>query len=328
MNRKITNNTVWSFFKVPIQLLKDTNLTTYELATLIVIVSHMDQYGENSFPSYETIAQEAKMSRRHAIRTVGNLVEKEYLNKIYRYDAKGDHTSNVYALRDDLFATSNTKNHVSSSRKNNVQACRQETSIPISSENNSHHGDDTRSLPVMSTCHQGSDRVSPKQYQVTDPSELIPLPTTDPLVDVPQFSNSLDCTNSDQNVKLVSVDTTNTPMAFSLPTPSSKISPQHRKELDESLLSFLGAPTRALVKEHEILSWLKKYSISRLLALIAYVRTCPTSCPLKTLRAAIRDDWTIPSISMTLPKGQATPLVQKGKYERFYELYNKAKNKS
>lgn len=45
------------------------------LLCLLMISNHADRWGRNSFPSYETLAQECRMSRRQMIRIVESLIE-------------------------------------------------------------------------------------------------------------------------------------------------------------------------------------------------------------------------------------------------------------
>ena len=64
-------------------------VTPYQLTVIWVLQS----YYPNIWPSYQTIAKDAKMSRSSVIRTVNELVELGLLQKQYRINEKNQRTN-------------------------------------------------------------------------------------------------------------------------------------------------------------------------------------------------------------------------------------------
>lgn len=91
-------------FVVPVDIFEVPDLTMAEQMVYIVLRSYCNPHEPVAFPSYETIAQKARMSRRNAIRIVQSLTEKGLLSKETRgkYDPKEKtfrHTSNLYTVK-------------------------------------------------------------------------------------------------------------------------------------------------------------------------------------------------------------------------------------
>ena len=250
--------TAWSFFTAPTSILETKDLTIHEKMTYIVIAAHADRRGQNSFPSYETIAEEGAMSRRHAIRCVASLIEKGYLEKEIRFE-NGENNSNLYTLYD----------------------------IPTA-VTPSHHSSDTQSPQVVTPSHHSSDTQSPKQIPLTDPLEQNPLTTEqEPIVVDRDIRDGL---------KQISV----------------KVSPQ------------------------EYANWISKYGAAYVLEKIAITQKQGSQTPLKTLRAAIRDNWIV-NVELNNKNDsrgnsdrleRVVPAAQPGKYERFYQVYGNQQQKN
>lgn len=88
-----------------------------------------------------------------------------------------------------------------------------------------------------------------------------------------------------------------------------------------------------MVSEQELQKWISKYGAIYVLEKIEVVKGMTTTAPLRTLRAAIRDNWIVNVGASTKnnSKGiserleRVVPAVQPGKYERFYQVYGKNK---
>lgn len=72
----------------------------YGVAVYNLIARYADGNGENSFPSYQTIAEKLGISRPKAVTTINQLVEFGLIKKDKRTDSAGDMTSNTYTLVD------------------------------------------------------------------------------------------------------------------------------------------------------------------------------------------------------------------------------------
>ena len=131
-------------FVVPVDIFSVPDLSIHEQMTYIVIQSHSSARERTAFPSYETIAKEGRMSRRHAIRCVESLVTKGLLHKESQMRVTRHReivqTSNLYRVKD-----------------------------PRGVVTPSHQGSDSQSPGVVTPSHQGSDSQSPKQDHLTDP---------------------------------------------------------------------------------------------------------------------------------------------------------------
>ncbi len=79
-------------------LIEDTQLTLPDLGVYWAICYHADTEG-SSFPSYATIAKEARVCRRSAVQSVKNLITCGYLKKQPRkIDGKLERASNLYTV--------------------------------------------------------------------------------------------------------------------------------------------------------------------------------------------------------------------------------------
>ena len=67
-----------------------------ELLVLLALADNADDTGK-CWPSYQTIADKSRVSKRHAMRIINKLCNDGYLSKKKRYK-KGDHTSNMYQI--------------------------------------------------------------------------------------------------------------------------------------------------------------------------------------------------------------------------------------
>lgn len=67
---------------------------------LLILLALADMANDDGvcWPSYDTIAQRARVSRRYAISVVGGLIDTGVVSKSYRSDNNGDQTSNYYRI--------------------------------------------------------------------------------------------------------------------------------------------------------------------------------------------------------------------------------------
>lgn len=90
-------------FVVPTEILDMEELTIYEKMVYVVLRSYANSQDDTAFPSYETIAKKASMSKRKAIDCVEKLVKlglliKEERKKVSK-NGKISPTSNLYTIR-------------------------------------------------------------------------------------------------------------------------------------------------------------------------------------------------------------------------------------
>ena len=147
---------------------------------------------------------------------------------------------------------------------------------------------------VVNTIHQGSEYHSPEQSTLTKQIEQKKLTTTESLVVDPS---------------------------------------QSQKAAIQKALHRIGIK----VEEKEIETWLGKHEVGYILEKIAILRNAKDKPSLRALRAAIRDDWqpndtkesstqkNAPERQFGAQKTSSTAYVQPDKYERFYEMFEKAK---
>lgn len=85
----------------PVDIFNVEGLTIHEQMTYIVLQSFTNAHDNTAFPSYETIASKARMSKRQAIRCVNSLIEKGLIIKEERKSHKNpnENTSNMYVIR-------------------------------------------------------------------------------------------------------------------------------------------------------------------------------------------------------------------------------------
>lgn len=106
-----------------------------------------------AFPSYQTIADDVGISRRSAIKTVGDCVENGWLAIRKRSKAPGHNDTNVYELtpRPDIWCATSDRQPA------------EDCAAQVATVKENHRGGDRRSLGVVNVVHQGSDRRSLKQ---------------------------------------------------------------------------------------------------------------------------------------------------------------------
>lgn len=89
-------------FIVPVDILDEPDLSSSEKLVYIVLRSYVNPTDPSAFPSYETIAKKASLSRRRVIDIVKSLEEKGLIKKEVRMtvtkDRKIKNTSNLYTL--------------------------------------------------------------------------------------------------------------------------------------------------------------------------------------------------------------------------------------
>ena len=90
-------------FVVPVEIMDVPGLDIYEQMVYIVLRSYANARESTAFPSYKTIAEAGRMSRRKAIDAVASLTDKGLLKKEMqgKYDPKTKsyrHTSNLYTI--------------------------------------------------------------------------------------------------------------------------------------------------------------------------------------------------------------------------------------
>lgn len=87
----------------PVDIFEFPELSISEQMVYIVLRSYCNAYDDTAFPSYETIAKKARITRRHVINCIQSLIEKGLVLKEARFKASKDkkvsHTSNVYLVR-------------------------------------------------------------------------------------------------------------------------------------------------------------------------------------------------------------------------------------
>ena len=85
------------------------------------------------------------------------------------------------------------------------------------------------------------------------------------------------------------------------------------------------------VSDQELTQWISKHDATYVLEKIKVVKGMTSTAPLRTLRAAIKDNWKVnyDNSNKNDSKGNSehlervVPAVQAGKYERFYQVYGK-----
>ncbi len=86
------------FTRIPDAVLLDEHLTPIQFRIYVVIARRANRESASAFPSYETIAKDANISRRSAINGVKALVKAGYLAKRPQESGQGDATSNLYTI--------------------------------------------------------------------------------------------------------------------------------------------------------------------------------------------------------------------------------------
>jgi hypothetical protein len=88
----------WTFRAAVLKAPADA-LTCYEKIVLLVIASHVNDMGTPAWPSFNTIADMASISRSSAIRAVKGATDKGWISVTKRKKANGVNKSNVYRLK-------------------------------------------------------------------------------------------------------------------------------------------------------------------------------------------------------------------------------------
>lgn len=88
----------WNF-STPDAIFDVQGLDIYEQMIYILLCSHANRDGK-SFPSYDTLAERGRMSRRKAINSVKKLVEMGLILKKEQYRDNGGDTANEYTIVD------------------------------------------------------------------------------------------------------------------------------------------------------------------------------------------------------------------------------------
>ncbi len=122
------------------RIFKDEQITVQQLAVYVVLCYHADSINESCYPSYSTIAREAKISRRAVMRAIDALIKAGYIKKQGRkLDGTNSQTSNLYTI------TSEVVTH----------------SHQVVSD--SHQGGDTVSLGVVTDSHPNKNHLNKNQ---------------------------------------------------------------------------------------------------------------------------------------------------------------------
>jgi hypothetical protein len=80
------------------EVLADRSLDSVEKLVLLVLIRHTTSSRECS-PTYQTIANDASLSRRAVVRIVGQLVRKRRIVRIVQFSERtGTNTSNRYRI--------------------------------------------------------------------------------------------------------------------------------------------------------------------------------------------------------------------------------------
>lgn len=88
----------WTFRAAVLKSPAET-LTCYEKIVLLVIASHVNDMGTPAWPSFNTIADMASISRSSAIRAVKSATDKGWIAVTRRKKTNGVNKSNVYRLK-------------------------------------------------------------------------------------------------------------------------------------------------------------------------------------------------------------------------------------
>lgn len=87
----------------PADLMYDPKLSMSERMVMIILYSYTNAHTNTAFPSYQTIADRAAITRSAAIQIVKRLISKEYIIKQENFrkskaEGKMEQTSNLYTL--------------------------------------------------------------------------------------------------------------------------------------------------------------------------------------------------------------------------------------
>lgn len=137
MNKiKLEDKRIKNFTMVENEVIDSSDLSSTE-KLVYIILCRFAWHGE-CFPSFATIAERAGISRRHAVRVINALCEKGLLEKQKQKKNKGNFCSNAYT----------------------IIGIQKRASDVTTREG----GSDMMSPGVVTSCHQGSDIMSPEEY--------------------------------------------------------------------------------------------------------------------------------------------------------------------
>lgn len=86
---------------VPNWVVRDSDLTKYELLVFIALLNRANSRGE-AWPSLATLEREARASRDSVLRALRTLEERGLVDVVKRYRDDGSQTSNLYVVRPHL----------------------------------------------------------------------------------------------------------------------------------------------------------------------------------------------------------------------------------
>jgi DnaD/phage-associated family protein len=155
-----TKSTPVPFTRIPDAVLLDGQLTPIQFRIYAVIARRAGRESASAFPSYNTIAEDAHISRRSAINGVKALVKSGYLAKRPQESGQGDATSNLYTISgegSEIFAPRGvpTDEVVQSLHHGSAECARQVVQ-------NLHHGSAEFAPQVVQQMHHGSANAAPE----------------------------------------------------------------------------------------------------------------------------------------------------------------------
>ncbi|MBK8138338.1 MAG: helix-turn-helix domain-containing protein [Chloroflexi bacterium] len=148
------------FTRIPDAVLLDEHLTPIQFRIYVVIARRADRESASAFPSYNTIAQDANISRRSAINGVKALVKAGYLAKRPQESGQGDATSNLYTISgegSEIFALRSVPSGKVVQSLHYVSP-----GIEPKAVQNLHHGSAENAPQVVQNLHQGSANAAPE----------------------------------------------------------------------------------------------------------------------------------------------------------------------
>jgi hypothetical protein len=90
------------FTIVPVRLIDDPDLGSYEKLIYMVLCRFADNQTKHCFPSLARVAELAKCSRPTVVKSIRKLIEMGWVKKFKREMEHGQHYSNIYVLTDGL----------------------------------------------------------------------------------------------------------------------------------------------------------------------------------------------------------------------------------
>ncbi len=148
------------FTRIPDAVLLDEHLTPIQFRIYAVIARRADRESASAFPSYETIAKDANISRRSAINGVKALVKAGYLVKRPQESGQGDATSNLYTISgkgSEIFAPRGVPSAKVVQSLHHVSA-----GIEPEAVQDLHHGSAANAPQVVQDLHHGSANAAPE----------------------------------------------------------------------------------------------------------------------------------------------------------------------